>query len=534
MSLTLKVVTYKGQLPKAPTSFSFGQEGGTIGRSDKCDFILPDPDRYISRHHATIVFDHGSFLLEDKSLAGVYIRTRKLWVHQNRAILEDGDIIEIGDYELLVKMERLDQTECLFFTRITQKLEDDPAGANPDPLFAVSAKQSENDKNIEQQGDFQKKYDDFESAVRWINEKMSAEARKPEPGKNQNDRFPSEISDIFAVSEGQEAAVGDSQLILLKEIGELLNNDERALQDDPPFEINTDLIIDAGPESLPAAFEDQPEASDQKEPEENIDLHDDWKSSEAHWSVPFRPSLSQVDISGGGAHESAGEPAGAPEIKLPASDAEIREHVGGHDRDQVSAGTVSSQRALFDLFLKGAGIADNGFYTDEHLPELMSRAGALLRELVKGLVELTNGRAESKNQLRMEGTILGATDNNPLKFSDDLSNTLKLLLTERQAGYLSGIQSVQESHADIMSHQLAMTVGIQAALKKALERFNPESYAQQYRKSLFFLKKAKCWDAFCGDYRNKVIETLENFLDDEFVRAYEEQVEKLGRSSDES
>ena len=77
-----------------------------------------------------------------------------------------------------------------------------------------------------------------------------------------------------------------------------------------------------------------------------------------------------------------------------------------------------------------------------------------------------------------------------------------------------------------------MTVGIQAALKKTLERFDPEPYSQRYAKSLFFLRKAKSWDTYCEEYRDNVINSLENFLDEEFVSAYEEQMAKLAESPD--
>ena len=85
-----------------------------------------------------------------------------------------------------------------------------------------------------------------------------------------------------------------------------------------------------------------------------------------------------------------------------------------------------------------------------------------------------------------------------------------------------------------MSHQIAMTIGIQAALKKTLQRFDPKPYAQRYKKNLSFLQKAKCWDDYSQDYQKIVIKSLEKFLDDEFVRAYEKQIDRLSESEDDS
>ena len=38
----------------------FDEDGGTIGRSLQSDWILPDPDRYISSQHATIDYKSGA------------------------------------------------------------------------------------------------------------------------------------------------------------------------------------------------------------------------------------------------------------------------------------------------------------------------------------------------------------------------------------------------------------------------------------------------------------------------------------------
>jgi type VI secretion system protein ImpI/type VI secretion system protein len=191
-----------------------------------------------------------------------------------------------------------------------------------------------------------------------------------------------------------------------------------------------------------------------------------------------------------------------------------------------------SQIELFKTFLNAAGITDENSIRTEDIPNCMKTAGHIFRELVDGLKSLIKARAESRNQLRLEGTLLEATDNNPLKFDLNLDETLKILLIGKQKGFLSGVNAVKESYADIKSHQLAMTVGIQAALKKVLERFNPESYIQRYAKEIFFLRKTKCWDTYCEEYQDKVIESLENFLDEEFANAYEKQIAKLNNPTD--
>ena len=51
----------------------FGVTGGRIGRALDNDWVLPDPDRYVSSHHARISFRTGNWILEDTSTNGIFI-----------------------------------------------------------------------------------------------------------------------------------------------------------------------------------------------------------------------------------------------------------------------------------------------------------------------------------------------------------------------------------------------------------------------------------------------------------------------------
>ena len=47
--------------------------GGGIGRAHDNDWVLPDPQRYLSAHHARVQFRDGTYYLLDTSTNGVYI-----------------------------------------------------------------------------------------------------------------------------------------------------------------------------------------------------------------------------------------------------------------------------------------------------------------------------------------------------------------------------------------------------------------------------------------------------------------------------
>ncbi|NKN36389.1 type VI secretion system-associated FHA domain protein TagH [Agrobacterium sp. a22-2] len=60
-----------------PSEHVFGPEGGLFGRSMKCHWVLPDPDRILSAIHGRIVFDNNKFLLIDESTNGIFLDGRQ-------------------------------------------------------------------------------------------------------------------------------------------------------------------------------------------------------------------------------------------------------------------------------------------------------------------------------------------------------------------------------------------------------------------------------------------------------------------------
>lgn len=108
MALKLRIVSdhYK-QLGKLGSRI-FGVTGGSIGRSRDNDWVLPDPDRYISGHHAKIVFNAGSWMLEDTSTNGVFVNDSEIPLSQEGPYkLKDGDRLRLGDYEVLASIDEL-------------------------------------------------------------------------------------------------------------------------------------------------------------------------------------------------------------------------------------------------------------------------------------------------------------------------------------------------------------------------------------------------------------------------------------------
>jgi predicted component of type VI protein secretion system len=106
MPLQLKITSEHRDIVGDDFVRQFTEQGGTIGRSLNNDWILPDPDRFISGRHATVDYQSGAFYLADTSSNGVYINGEAEPIgkgHPRR--LFNGDRIRMGDFEFEVTLD---------------------------------------------------------------------------------------------------------------------------------------------------------------------------------------------------------------------------------------------------------------------------------------------------------------------------------------------------------------------------------------------------------------------------------------------
>ncbi len=131
MSLRLRVVSdHRRQLAERHTVV-FDVGGGSIGRSSDNDWVLPDPLRYVSAHHARVNFRDGHFFLEDLSTNGAFVNDEpepiaKLGSSGYR--LKNGDILRLGDYQIVVALDS---------ETVPEIPELDPATAVPTSIHAL-------------------------------------------------------------------------------------------------------------------------------------------------------------------------------------------------------------------------------------------------------------------------------------------------------------------------------------------------------------------------------------------------------------
>jgi len=106
--LKLKIVSEQRRALAERSTAVFSVEGGTIGRSADNDWVLPDPQRYVSAHHARVQFREGHFYLQDVSTNGVYVNddTEPLAKRGSSGYrLANGDMLRMGEYHIVAAVD---------------------------------------------------------------------------------------------------------------------------------------------------------------------------------------------------------------------------------------------------------------------------------------------------------------------------------------------------------------------------------------------------------------------------------------------
>jgi type VI secretion system FHA domain protein len=189
MPLTLKIVSKQRHILGADSVRVFSVRGGSIGRASDNDWVLPDPDRYISGHHASIDYRDGAYYLRDTSTNGVYVNRSDQPVGRGAPLrLYDGDELRMGDYVFQA-----------IIVNVSRDGQDDSGDDDGEPRLRVRRKKEDPSalslKLLGDQGDaledsaepkastFQKEVEDFAATVRITEEEVETRAeaeRKPE------------------------------------------------------------------------------------------------------------------------------------------------------------------------------------------------------------------------------------------------------------------------------------------------------------------------------------------------------------------
>jgi len=119
MKLVFDIVKNGKSIP-AKRNFHFEEEGGTIGRNEDNDWVLSDPNSYISGLHASILCKHGAYFIRDESTNGTFFKNPYKKLPKGHPVkITASDVFIIGDHELQARFSNNDYTQDDLIQSIT-------------------------------------------------------------------------------------------------------------------------------------------------------------------------------------------------------------------------------------------------------------------------------------------------------------------------------------------------------------------------------------------------------------------------------
>ena len=458
MTINVKVKSYRKRPPDEDLEASFDKGGGTLGRSSenrKNHLTLKDPQKFISRNHAVIAYLNGSYHLTDTSKDGTEILNKNIRLCNDTAVLDNGDRLRIGDYELIVHISGSDIP-----AEFDSSPEKNSVSPEQDSLFKATV--------VSQPGS-----DQLSKTA--VVDRLSGST---ESSPLQDPFVLPDLEDAPRTSEKIPENFDFSELIADVHTGEnppIIDNPVRH-----PIPIGHTI-------TGRSAFDVLPGDSQLDSP-----------------SAPLNsPVSSEQDIKQDAAKS------------IPAESGSMRDV------------RQKAHLELCKVFMDGAGLKYSTFQPNESAIVFMKNMGTIVREMIGGLMVLLQGRAELKSAFRLSATAITPADNNPLKSFKIVDETVDQLLTDGKPGFLAAQDAVQDAFTDIQNHQMAMTAGLQTAIIKLIERFDPQHFASQKNGGVVFHRKAKSWEAYEQFYARVAAEALEDFFGESFAQGYEKQIRKL-------
>lgn len=554
--IALTVLSYNGAPADGPSA-QFDELGGTIGRANNNQLVLPDPERTISRVHARLVFRAGGFVIADNGSNPISVNGMPTGAGREHPV-KPGDRVQIGGYELEVREagaspNRADPFADLFGDSALGLATPAPMSAPPPAAWpappaplAMAAWPPPPPPPAPQRapsavlgpGHIPDDWDPFAP------EPVAAGPAPLPPGGGGFDDLArlarpaeSSLDELFGL--GAARPVGDplgaapaaglapnmaghaDPLLALGGTASLVP----ASHDDHASELNTPMplpAVQAPPQSpRPAALPSGAVFSWDDPPREGrvVTLPGARRAAPRAAPDPF---------------EAAGLP---PAPAAPPSGARLATPPGApapRAGAPAAAAATTDADALHRALLEGLGTPGL------RLPALdeaaMRLIGELLRESLRGAVELLVARAALKREMRAEQTMIVARENNPLKFSPSVEVALQHLLGPPSPGFMPSAPAVRDAFDDLRAHQLGVMAGMRAALDGVLQRFDPQQLETKLgaRSSFASLipatRKARLWELFqelFGQLQTEAQDDFDDLFGRAFLKAYEEQLARL-------
>jgi type VI secretion system FHA domain protein len=598
--ILLKVVSYNGAAVEGPTA-QFDELGGSIGRADNNQLVLPDPERTISRVHARVVFRGGAYAVVDNGSNPISVNGVTLGNGREQA-LRPGDRLQIGGYAIVASTVTAASSSDPFADLFgdaaaglaapakaaapavsssspaapaagawpaaaagaaAPRWATAPAPAVPSP-YLQPARNPPNSPNLPKAPNTAPGPAAAPRGAALIPEDWDPFApdpvtAAPPPGAAPRDAFADlpagggdSLDELFglgsAPSGGDPLGAPPPQALLAQpntaRHADALQSLTRtatvlpASRSDHGSELNLPMPrqpLQAAP-TAPAAPAALPQGAvfSWDEPAGVTQIVGVSRSpAAAPPPVPQTPLASAAAPTPTTPRQTlpsaAPETAGSGPARPPAA-ADAPQAAAAH-----AAGPASHGELLAALL---AGLDAPNLRLDALTPATMQLLGQLLRESMRGTVELLAARAALKREMRAEMTMIVARENNPLKFSPTVEVALQHLLGPPVAGFKPAVPAVRDAFDDLRAHQLGVMAGMRAALDGVLGRFDPRQLEGKLtrRSAIDSLipatRKARLWESFnelFAQLQSEAQDDFDELFGKAFLKAYEDQLERLQR-----
>ena len=527
--ILLRVLSYNGAPADGPSA-QFDELGGTIGRADNNQLVLPDPERTISRVHARLVFRGGAFAVVDNGSNPISVNGAPIGSGREHP-LKPGDELEIGGYRIVASAVAAASSGGDPFADLFPDAamglaapaqgavpatvrapaagwpSPPPPAANPWPAAPAPAPALS-------PGHIPEDWDPFAP------DPAHSPDAAPAAGGDAFAGLPAgaddSLDDLFGLGAAPTSA--DPLGAPLQAVGAKPNTASHgdALQalsrtatptpasaPDHASELNTPMPL--APRRAPPTPTPQPSGAVFS-----------WNDPPRDGRVVTLPEL-----------RSGGEVPPPPPRSAPAA---ARAPAAAPDRARAPAAESELLAALLD----GLGVPD--LRMTELSPETMHLLGVLLRESMGGAVALLVARAALKREMRADMTMIVARENNPLKFSPSVEVALQHLLGPPAPGFMPPGPAVRDAFNDLRAHQLGVMAGMRAALDGVLQRFDPQQLEAKlvHRSAITSLipgaRKARLWESFqelFAQLQSEAQDDFDELFGKAFLRAYEDQLDRL-------
>jgi type VI secretion system protein ImpI len=475
MTITLTIDSVDSLPDGGPIRFQARNRGFEIGRLQHLDWTLPDPSRFISGNHCEVRYEKGGYWLYDVSRNGTYLNGSTVRM-KSPYRLQDGDRLTIGPYVVAVRVEggaSADEPAPAPEPELSYQQPSSAfsgadiwdTGAPPPP--PIDRRELMPQRDLRRDADFGAQFIDLPAL-------MPEPARAPPPPPSQSPF--GAPGDAFADAN-------------FEPVPPLPRPAEPPRQ--PPMPASP-------PPSPPSAFEFQPQPM---------------------------PTPARMPVQG----EPFGQPPAQPD-RMPAAPSyaePVPTPRAPSSRPALAASGDAAARFLAGL-ASGAGVPADTF-TSRDPGEVGYEVGQAMRIVIEQVTQLLRARAAAKAMTKSSSrTMIGAMDNNPLKFIPTAPEAIEVMFARRRAGFLGAKESFEAGFADLKRHEFATYAAMQKALSRLLEDFSPEAISTKVGNSVLSSKKSRSWDVFVERWEQKT-EQHENGMLDVFLAYFAEAYDEANR-----